>query len=194
MPTLYVPLHQTQQAVRTLAFVVRTTGDPVALSPHVRHVVAEHDSTLPVFALRHAGELVSSSIAPQRFQMLVVAIFAWLALCLAVMGTYSVIAYTVAQSSREIGVRLAVGATRSNIVQLVVKRTLPLILAGILIGCAVAVGFSQVVRSSLFGVQPNDPGTLVLVALLMLFVSALATVAPAIRAAGTDPTMCLRSE
>jgi putative ABC transport system permease protein len=194
IPTFYVPVAQALQPLRALAFVVRTSGDLVQIAPHIRRIVSETDSTLPVFALRTGEDLVSSSIASQRFDMFVVAVFAGIALCLAVMGLYAVMAYSVAQSSREFGIRMAVGATLSGIVRLVVGRALGLLVAGILVGGAVSAGLSQFVASLLFGVQPNDPGTFGLVALLLIVVSGSAVVVPAVRAARVDPVVCLRHE
>lgn len=194
VPTFYVALAQAVQPVRTLAFVARTSADPVRLAPEVRRILSEADATLPLFALQTGENLVAGSIAPQRFNMFVVVVFAAIALSLAVTGLYAVLAYMVAQSSREFGVRIALGATTSSIVGLVAGRAMLLLAAGVLFGAAVSAGLSQFVASQLFGVQPNDPSTIGLVALLLLVVSSPAIVIPAVRAARVDPLVCLRHE
>jgi ABC-type antimicrobial peptide transport system permease subunit len=194
VPMFYVPMAQAHQAVRTLTFVASTQGEPAQIVTQVKRIVSETDNTLPIFALQTGEDLVSSLIATRRFNMVVVAVFAGIALCLAVMGLYAVMTYIVAQSSREFGIRMAVGATVFSIVRLIVGRALRLLVAGILIGWALSAGVSQFVSSVLFGVQPNDPGTFVLVALLLSVVSGLAVIVPAVRAARVDPIACLRNE
>lgn len=193
-PTFYVPLAQALSPTRTLAFAVRTSGDPLQMAQHVRRIVMETDSTLPVFALRTGEELVSSFVAPRRFNMFVVSVFAVMALCLAVTGLYAVTAYVVAQSSREFGLRMAVGATMPSIVRLVIGRAFRLLLAGIVLGAIASAALSQSVASLLYGVQPADPQTLGLVVLVLLAVSGSAALVPALRAARVDPAACLRSE
>ncbi len=193
-PTFYTPLAQTRQPIRTMTFVLRTRAAIGPIAAHVRRIVAEADRSLPVFALRSGSDLVAASIAPQRFNMFLVAVFAGIALCLAVTGLYAVMAYVVAQSSREFGIRIAVGATGAGIARFMLGRAGELIVAGILLGTAISAGLARLVSSLLFGVQPNDPGTIGAVAALLSLVSLSAVFVPALRAARVDPATCLRNE
>jgi putative ABC transport system permease protein len=193
-PTLYVPIAQAVQPVHTLAFVVRTTADSAQVAPHVRQVLAGADASLPMFGLRTGDDLLAASTSPRRFNMFVVVTFAAFAACLAVTGLYALLAYMVAQSSREFGVRMAMGAPVASIAGLVARRALVLLVPGVLVGAGVAAGLSRFAASLLFGVQPNDPTTIGLVALSLLAVSSAAVMVPAIRAARVDPLACLRHE
>lgn len=193
-PTLYVPVAQALQPVRALTFVVRTSVAPTQVAADVRRVLANVDAGLPMFAVRTGADVLSASTAPQRFNMFVVVMFAVFAVCLAVTGLYALIAYMVAQSSREFGVRMAMGATGSRIASLVAGRALTLLVPGVVAGAVVSAGLSRYVESLLFGIQPNDPATIGVVALLLLAVSSAAAAVPAIRAARVDPLTCLRHE
>jgi putative ABC transport system permease protein len=187
-------LCQTQQPIRTVTFVLRTSGQLGQIAPQVRRVVAESDGSLPVFAVRTGPDLVAASIAPQRFNMFVVAVFAAVALCLAVTGLYAVMAFIAAQSAREFGIRIAIGATAAGVVRLMLARASWLIVTGVLVGTAISAGLARLVASLLFGMQPNDPVTIAAVAVLLLVVSLAAVMVPALRAGRADPTTCLRSE
>ena len=193
-PTLYVPVAQTLQPVRALTFVVRTSVTPTQVAADVRRVLANVDGSLPMFAVRTGADVLSASTAPQRFNMFVVVMFAVFAVCLAVTGLYALIAYMVAQSSREFGVRMAMGATGSRIATLVAGRALSLLVPGVVAGAVTSAGLSRYVESLLFGIQPNDPATVGVVALLLLAVASAAAAIPAIRAARVDPLACLRHE
>jgi putative ABC transport system permease protein len=193
VPTFHVPLAQATLPARSLAFAVRTSGDSRGLAAEVRRIVAESDSTLPVFALQPAEALLASSVARQRFAMLMATALGVLALILAMTGLYAVMAYIVSQSSREYFIRLAIGATRLAVVGLVTGRALRLVAVGIVAGAAAAAGLSRLIVSLLFGVQPGDPVTYGLVALLLAGVGATAVAVPALRAMRVDPAECLRS-
>lgn len=193
-PTLYLPMSQALPPPRTLAFVVRASGSVTQVVPQVRRALASADASLPMFAVRPGEEVLSAATRSQRFNMFVVLLFASLAACLAVTGLYALMAYMVAQASKEFGVRMAMGATGVGIARLVAGRALILLVPGVLIGAGVAAGLSRYVGSLLFGVQPGDPVTIALVAVLLLTVSGLAVVVPAVRAAQVDPLTALRQE
>jgi putative ABC transport system permease protein len=192
-PTFHVPLAQATRPTRTLAFAVRTSGDARALAAEVRRIVADSDRTLPVFAVQSGEELLASSVATRRFVMLVAMALGVLALILAMSGLYAVMAYTVSQSSREYGIRIALGATRLAVVGLVSGRALRLVAAGIVLGGAAAAGLSRLIVSLLFGVQAADPVAYALVALLLVSVGAAAVAVPVVRAVRVDPAECLRA-
>jgi putative ABC transport system permease protein len=188
-----VPLTQSTRPARALSFALRASSDAPALAAEVRRIVAQSDRTLPVFALQPAGELLASSVATRRFAMLMATALGVLALILAMSGLYAVIAYVVSQSSREYGIRIALGATRMAVVGLVTGRALRLVAAGMVLGAAAAAGLSRLIASLLFGVRPGDPVTYGLVALLLAGVAAAAVALPVIRAMRVDPTACLRA-
>lgn len=192
-PTFYVPLAQATLPARSLAFAVRTSGDARGLAAEVRRIVADSDDTLPVFALQPGEELLASSVATQRFAMLLAIALGVLALILAMTGLYAVMAYVVSQSSREYGIRVALGATRLAVVGLVTGRALRLVAVGIVLGAAAAAGLSRLIASLLFGVQPGDPVTYALVALLLSGVATASVVMPVVRAMRVDPATCLRA-
>jgi hypothetical protein len=192
-PTFYVPLAPATRPARSLAFAVRTSGDARGLAAEVRRIVADSDNTLPVFALQPGEELLASSVATQRFAMLLAIALGVLALILAMTGLYAVMAYMVSQSSREYGIRIALGATRLAVVGLVAGRALSLVAVGIVLGGAAAASLSRLIVSHLFGVQPGDPVTYALVALLLAGVGAAAVAVPAVRAMRVDPAECLRT-
>ncbi len=193
-PTLYVPLAQALQPVRTVTFVARTSGAPTRVAADVRRALASVDGSLPLFAVRTGDEVLAASTVSQRFNMFVVVIFAAFAVCLAVTGLYALMAYTVAQSSREYGVRMAMGAAGTRIGRLVLGRALTLLVPGVLVGAVVAAGLARYVESLLFGIKSNDLATIGLMALLLLAVASAAAAVPAIRAARVDPLTCLRHE
>jgi putative ABC transport system permease protein len=193
-PTLYLPVAQAMQPFRTLAFVVRATRPPGQIVPQVRRSLAAADGSLPMFAVRSGEEVLSASTTPQRFNMFVVVMFAALAACLAVTGLYALIAYMVAQASREFGVRMAMGSTGLGIARLVAGRALALLVPGVIAGTVAAAGLSRYVGSLLFGVEPGDPATIGPVAVLLLLVSSAAVAVPAWRATRVDPLTCLRHE
>ena len=192
-PTFYEPLTQSTRQAGSLSFALRTSADPRALAAEVRRIVATSDRTLPVFALQPADVLLASSVATQRFAMLMATALGVLALILAMTGLYAVMAYVVSQSSREYAIRIAHGATRLAVVGLVTGRALRLVAMGIALGMAAAAGLSRLIASLLFGVQPGDPVTFAFVALLLTGVAAAAIAVPVIRAMKVDPATCLRA-
>ena len=192
MPTFYVPLAQSPQADRNLVFAMRTAQATPGLHLAVRRIVKQADDALPVFSLRSASELVSNSIATERFDMFVVAAFATLALTLSVAGLYSVISYLVVHTRSELGLRMALGATPGRILRMVLISGCRFVSAGILVGTVLALILTRFMRSMLFGVMETDHATFALVIVLLAGVSMLAALVPAIRATKVDPAVSLR--
>jgi putative ABC transport system permease protein len=191
-PTMYVPY--AMDPYSGMSIVARTPGEPAALSAAVRQTVASIDATLPAFALTPLTDVVSDSVAPRRFSMLLLALFACIALFLAAVGLYGVVAYTVSLRTQEIGLRMAIGASRANVLQLVVGGGMKLALAGVVLGVAGALALSRLVETMLYGVTPFDPASYTATALVLLAVAALACYVPARRAMRVDPIVALRQE
>ena len=189
-PIVYMPFSASSQSL-----IVRTSAaDPMTLAPAVRGVVREMNPRLPVYLVQSLEHVVLGALWRQRLQGRVLGIFAIVALVLAVAGVYSVTSYTVAQETRQLGVRMALGATRGQVVGLVLKRAASLAGIGIAAGSAAAVGVSYVIASLLYGVPPVDPATFVGAAATLGIASMLAAVGPALRAARIDPLRAMRAE
>jgi putative ABC transport system permease protein len=152
------------------------------------------DPEIPVQHVRSMDQRMSESLSPQRFTMLLLGAFAGLAVLLAAVGIYSVMSYSVSRRTNEIGIRVALGASRDNVLLLVVRQGLMLALIGSAIGIAGALMLSRVMRSQLYGVQPTDPVTFITVAGLLMVVVLAASYIPARRAIRVDPIMALRYE
>ena len=189
---LYRP--QTQYPTGTMNVVLRTGADPAALTSAVKQQIRALDSDLPLYNVRTMEQRMEESLARRRFSMLLLALFACVALALATIGTYGVMAYLVNQGTREIGIRIALGATQMGIVRLVVWKGMALALSGVAVGLAGAFALSRLMRSLLFGVSPADPLTFVAISLLLAFVTLLASYIQAHRAAHIDPIVSLRYE
>jgi putative ABC transport system permease protein len=194
-PQVYLPAAQTDvYPVRLASVAVRADGDPYALVPAIQKAVWSIDPDQPITGVRTLDEVLAASAAQRRFNMTLLASFAALAVVLALIGVYGVIGYSVAQRTREIGIRVALGATRSDVVALVVRAGMGWSLVGVAGGFAGALGLSRLISGLLFGVTPNDPATFVAIALAMLGVALAATYVPARRAATVDPIAALRAE
>jgi len=191
-PHLYLSIFQ--YPGYALAVYLRTEPDPTSLVQPLRQQIQAVDPNLPVFGEQTMEELVSASLSQRRFAMQVVGLFGVLALLLAGIGIYGVMAYAVAERTREIGVRMALGAQTGDILRLVVKQAASLALVGVGIGSAGALIATRVMSSLLFGVNATDPLTFAGVALLLTFVALLACYLPARRATKVDPLVALRSE
>ncbi len=189
---LYLP--QTQYPTRAMNVVLRTEGDPTALASAVKQQIQGMDSDLPLYNVRTMEQRVEESLARRRFSMLLLVLFACVALVLATIGTYGVMAYLVNQGTREIGIRIALGATQMGIVRLVVWKGMALALCGVTAGLAGAFVLSRLMQSLLFGVRPDDPLTFVLISLILMLITFLASYIPAHRAAQIDPIVSLRYE
>ena len=198
--TIYVPLAQltvpTQQTWHSfgMTFAVRTNSDPLNSVAAVTKAIREVGPDLPVVDVMSMNDVIAQSVSPQRFNMLLLASFAGLALILAAVGIYSVLSYTVRRRIREIGIRMALGASNHDVIRLVLADGLKPILAGVALGLAAALALGRVVSSLIFGVRATDPLTFAAVALLLLLVGILATIIPAYRATGIEPVRILREE
>ena len=191
-PQLYTPV--AQHTGSEMSVVVRTAGDPLHIVESVRAVVRELDPRQPIGNIRTMQQVLDASVARQRFTTTLLAIFSATALLLAVIGLYGVMAYTVAQRTREIGVRVALGAERSHILRTVIGQGMAYVLGGVVVGLAGAVALGRLMSSLLYGVSPTDPLTYAGVVAVLLTVAVAATWIPARRASRVDPIVALRYE
>ena len=180
--------------IRAMTLVVRAAGEPRALVDPVREAIRSLDQTLPVSEVRTLEDVLGQSIARQRFTMLLLTIFGGIALLLAAVGVYGVMAYWVVERTHEIGVRMALGATGGHVAKLVVGQALRPAALGILAGGGLAIVATRLIRGLLFGVAPHDPVTFAAVPALLVGVAFLASWVPARRAAGLEPVIALREE
>jgi len=194
-PALYTPYDQSPQAwKRWMYLVVRSHADTESVARAVKTRLRSVDADLPVTQARTMTQVLGASLARQRFSMALVGLFGVLALCLAATGLYGVLSHAVAQRTREIGIRVALGAARREVLRLVVGQGMRLALAGILIGTLAALGATRFLRSLLYGVTPTDPVTYAALASLLTAVALLACLVPALRATRVDPIVALREE
>ena len=192
---VYLPAAQTDlYPVRLASLAVRGTSDPHALVSGIQRAVWSIDPDQPITSVRTLDEVLSIASAQRRFNMTLLVSFAGLALALALVGVYGVVAYAVAQRTREIGIRVALGATRRDVVALVVKSGAMWSIAGIVAGLAGAFATSRLISGLLFGVTAGDPATFVTIAAVMVAVALTASYVPARRAASLDPVTALRTE
>jgi putative ABC transport system permease protein len=191
-PLLYRPLDQSSDL--TMGVLVRTRGDASRLGEHLVREVRAVDPALPVYAIRRMEELLETAVAQRRFLMRLLAAFGTVATGLALLGIYGVMAYSVSQRTREIAIRMAIGARQSDMARMVIRRAAMLTAAGVVIGMVTSVALSGLVRSQLFGVQPADPATILAVVTLMTAVAGLAAYLPARRASRVDPVSALRAQ
>ena len=195
VPALYTPMAQELRAWKTwMNVAVRTAEAPEGLAAAVRREVAAVDADIPVTKVRAMDDLITASVAPRRFNLLLLGGFAALALVLAGVGLHGVISYAVAQRTQEMGVRVALGAAPRDVVRLVLGQGLALTLGGVALGAAAALGLTRFLSTMLFGVRATDPATFIGVALLLVAVAALACYRPARRAARVDPLVALRGD
>ena len=177
-----------------MSFAIRSAGDPAAMIPIVRRTVNDLDRNAGIDAIVPMEQLVSNSIARQRFYAVMLGIFAGVAGLLAAVGIYGVLAYSVVQRTQEIGVRMALGAERLQVLTLILRRGLLLTTIGIAAGLAGAIAGARYLQSMLFGIEPRDPGTFIAVAAGFAFVAVMASYLPARRATKVDPMVALRVE
>jgi len=196
----YLPLRQRAVAIagmgraRQLSLVVRTSAGPMNLLNAIRQEVWAVDRSIPVTGERTMEQLLAAVTGQPRFNMILLGIFAALALALAAIGLYGVIACDVAQRTPEFGIRMSLGATRRDVLRLVLRRGVKLIGLGLVIGIAGALGLAQLIATMLYGVKPTDAATFIVVSLTLLLVALFASWLPARRAARVDPMEALRSE
>ena len=174
--------------------VVRTDVEPASLAATVRKAVWEIDKDQPVSDIRTMDEILAASIARQRFSMLLLGVFAGVALLLAAVGIYGVMSYSVAQQTHEIGIRMALGASSGAVLKMAVGYGLKLVVAGVVIGLIAAFALTRLMSTLLFGVTPTDPVTYVVISALLVVVAAVASYIPARRATKVDPLVALRYE
>jgi putative ABC transport system permease protein len=186
----YVPAPQLPR--RSMFLVLRTAGDPGSVAAAARAAVRDLDADLPLFQVRTMERVVEETLVGRRFAMLLMSLFAALALLLAAVGLYGVISCSVAQRTREIGIRMALGARGGDVVRMVVRRGLALAAIGLALGLAAALAVTRLLSSLLFSVRPTDPLTFVSLAALLLAVAGVASFLPARRAARVDPIEALR--
>jgi len=185
---------QSQMPMAAMTVVVRAAGDLRALQAAVRSVVQSLDKNAPVYGVRTVAEILDRSVATPRFNTLLLALFAAVALILTTVGLYGVIACSVSENTQQIGIRLALGAQRSDVLKLIVGQGVVLTLAGLVIGLVASYGLTRLMSSLLFGVGSTDPWTFTGVAVLLLCVAAVACYLPARRAMNVDPLVGLRQD
>jgi putative ABC transport system permease protein len=191
-PQFYLPY---AQAVITNPFlVIRTSGDPASMQGAIRAAVREMDKSVPVYQGSTLEEYISKSAAQPRFQAFLLTGFAVIALMLAAIGLYGLLSYMVVQRSLEIGLRMAMGAQRTDVLGMIVRRGLTLALIGVGTGLAISVAIMRLLSGMLYGIRPSDPITFAATAGLLLLVSAAASIVPAYRAARLDPIQTLREQ
>jgi putative ABC transport system permease protein len=185
---------QEQLAIGFLSFAVRTRGNPAAAAPAVAQIVRSVEANAGIDAMIPMDRLVASSVARPRFYAVLLAVFAGVAGVLAAIGVYGVLAYAVVQRTQEIGIRMALGAQRAQVLALVLRKGLILTAIGIALGLVGAVGATRLLQGMLFGVTPLDPATFVAVSLMFGLVATVASYVPARRATQVDPMVALRNE
>jgi ABC-type antimicrobial peptide transport system permease subunit len=205
LPTVFVPIPQLPDrlmaVVRTFTpahFTIRATvaphSLPSGLMDAVKREIAAVDATMAVSQVRSMEEFVGRAVASQRFNMLLVGLFAGLGLLLASVGIYGVVSYSAAQRTNEIGIRIALGARAVDVVKLILKHGLGLASAGVAIGLVASLALTRLMKGMLFGVSATDPLTFAAITLLLVGVALLAALVPARRAAKVDPMIALRCE
>jgi predicted permease len=193
-PTPFYYIAQAQHWTQAMEIVIRTTGEPEAVAPALRAAVKAFDETLPVSSVRSMAKHLGIALMPARLAGAALGVFGLLGLVLASVGMYGVMAYTVSQRRREIGIRMAIGAASGDVVGMIMKQGLSLVVVGAVIGIGGALAASRLLRGILYGASVVDPVTFVGVPLLLTAVAALASWLPARRASGVDPLEALRRE
>jgi putative ABC transport system permease protein len=189
----YAPFRQTGFA-SGLTVVVRTASDPSSVVSNIRNTLRRIDPQLAIYDLRTMEQVAARSVAERRFTTFLLALFAGLALVLACVGLYGVIAYSVTQRTQEIGIRMALGAQAGDVLRMILNQSLKLTLIGIVLGTFASVALTRFIASLLFNVKPTDPVTLVSVSLVLASVAIVASYIPARRAARVNPIVALRYE
>jgi putative ABC transport system permease protein len=191
---MQLPEHLMPLAADAVAVVLRTAGDPTAVMGAVRRVVEESDPREVIYSVETMNDVVADSFAARRLSMILLGALAALALVLACVGIYGVISYLVGQRTQEIGVRVALGAQRGDVLRLIMGHGARMALIGVAIGVGAALGLTRLMASQLFGVSAHDPLTFAEVALLLIMVAVAACYVPARRAMRVDPMVALRHE
>jgi putative ABC transport system permease protein len=196
---MYVPQSQVAEGLTSLAssviplsFAIRTNATPDSLRTAIDREIHAVDSVIPITQERTMEQVISESVARQNFNMALLSVFAGIALLLAAIGIYGLMAYTVQQRTQEIGIRMALGAARGDMLKLVLSQGMRLAIIGVAIGCGLAYGLTRLLASLLFGIKASDPLTFVGVAAILLVVALVATLIPARRASAVEPSQALR--
>ena len=193
-PRIQYYFPNTQVGIGFMSVVVRTAGSPLALVPAMRDAVHEIDRNLPLSAVNTMETLVDASVGQRKLSMILLGVFSAIALLLASIGIYGVMSYSVTQRTRELGIRMALGAVRSRVLALVVWQGMVLAAAGVAIGLIAAYALTRFLASQLFGVGATDPATFTIVSAVLVGMAFLATLVPALRATRVDPVVALRDE
>ena len=194
-PVVYVPYPQaTYQPLQGMTFALRTSGDPLAVAGIVRRLVHEADARVPVAGVRTQAADIDQTINQEIVFARLCTAFALLALIIASVGLYGTMAYTVARRTREIGIRVALGARRGAVIWMVLREVCVLAAAGLAIGVPIALGTSRFVEAFLFGTRPNDPRAIAIAVAILVSAALAAGFAPARRASRIDPMVALRHE
>jgi putative ABC transport system permease protein len=197
---VYVPLRQREAAIdgmgfaRQMALAVRTTGEPLELAKTIRQEVGGIDPSVPVASVRTMEQILATVTVQPRFNMILLGIFAAVALAMASVGIYGVLSYAVTQRTHEIGIRLALGARQRDVLKMVVGQGMGLALTGMVIGVAASLALTRLMAGLLYGVSATDPVTFAAIAFLLAGVALLACYLPARRASKVDPMIALRYE
>lgn len=191
-PELFV--HHAQSRLFGVTLVMRIEGDVLAAAPEIRKALSAVDPTQSIFGVRTMEQALADTIAPRRFNLLLLGTFALVALLLAAVGVYGVVAYAVAERTHEIGIRLALGAERRRVVGMIVRQGMFSVMTGIMCGLLSALAASRLIASLLYGVEPTDAPTFAIVTLLLTAIAFIACAAPALKAATVDPVIALRAE
>jgi predicted permease len=200
-PMVFVPIAQVPEKAMTIArrfvssyFTVRASVAPQSLGAAIKREIGALDAALPLSEIRPMEQVVARSIAPQRFNMLLIGVFAATGLLLATVGIYGVVSYSVAQRTNEIGIRIALGARAVDVARLILKQGVALTGLGVTIGLAASLALTRVMKSLLFGISATDPWTFALITLLLAVVALMACYIPARRATKVDAMVALRYE
>ena len=181
-------------SVLPLSWAVRTAAEPNLMKVPVERELRAVDGQIPISRERTMEKVIADTVTYQRFNMLLLSIFAGVALLLAAIGIYGLMSYSVEQRTQELGIRMALGANRGNMLRLVLTQGMKLTLSGVVVGLALAYGLTRLLASLLFGVKASDPATFGLVAGILALVALVAAYVPARRATTIDPAIALRYE
>ena len=192
--TVYLPYTQAEWGVGAMHFEVRSAGDPLALTSAVRAAIREIDPNLALAEVTTQTQMMAEALTQERLLAKLCTFFGGLALALAAIGLYGLMAYSVTRRTHEIGIRMALGAHRRQILYMVLQQSVVLVAVGTVVGLLAAIATTRLIRSELYGLGPTDPLTLALAALFMLAVGAFSTYLPALRATKVDPMVALRYE
>ncbi len=186
--------HHAEARLFGVTMVMRIDGDPIGAAPTIRKALSSIDPTQSFYAIETMEQALAESIAPRRFNLLLLGTFAIVALVVAMLGVYSVVAYAVSERTHEIGIRIALGAERARVVRMIVAQGMVSVIAGIVIGLAAAVMATRVIAGLLYGVEATDAPTFVLSTITLTAIAFIACCAPALKAAVVDPVIALRAE